>query len=92
VVVKLIIGDEPHSTTFAFYVYTSVVIELFLADALLALTAPFLVVSTIACEHLYVVNKVILTLFDIPENVDDCRLINPCFSFVDEAHSAWCAR
>jgi hypothetical protein len=55
VIVKLLIGVEPHCATFTFDVDTSVVIEVLLADALLALTAPLVVVSAIVCEHLYVV-------------------------------------
>jgi hypothetical protein len=88
VIVKLLIGVEPHCATFTFDVDTSVVIEIFFADALLALTAPLVVVSAIVCEHLYVVYEMVVALLGIPENVDDCRLINLCFGLVNKAHTA----
>ncbi len=85
-IVKLLIGFEPHCITFAFYVDTSVVVKILLSDALLALTAPLVVVSTIVCEHLYVVYEMVVALLGIPENVDDCRLINLRISLINETH------
>jgi len=89
VIGKVLIGVEPYCATFAFYVDTIVGIEISFADFLLTLTAPLVVVSTIVCEHVYVVNNVIVTLFNMPKNVDDCRLINLCFGFVNETNTAW---
>ncbi len=86
--VKLLIGVEMHCVTLAFDVDTSVVIEIFFANRLLALTAPLVVVSTIVFEHLYVVYEMVVALLGIPENVDDCRLINFCFGLANKAHTA----
>jgi hypothetical protein len=88
VIVKLLIGVKTCCAALAFDVDTRVVVVVLLADALLALTAPLVVVYTIVCEHLYVVNKVIMALLDIPADVDNFRLINICFGLVYEAHTA----
>jgi hypothetical protein len=60
VLFELLVGVKPHCATTAFDVDTSVIVEVLLADALHALTAPLVVVSAVLCKHLDVVNKVVV--------------------------------
>ncbi len=77
---------------FEFYADTSLVVVVIFTDSLLALTTPLVMVSTIVCEHLYDVNKVIGVLISVTENVDNCRIVNLCFGLENKAHIARRAR